>query len=168
MRLLLLRHAIAEDRVAWAARGRDDLERPLTAEGRKRMRRIAETLARLEPEIELVLTSRARRSIETAQILLAALPGEPAFVEAHELAPDGKATALLQRVAGHGQLGAVALVGHEPNLSCFAGLALAGRERSLIELRKGGAALLDFTTRVAPGAAVLAWLLPPAVSRRVG
>ena len=37
MRLLLLRHAIAEERTAFAATGKADRLRPLTDEGRKKM-----------------------------------------------------------------------------------------------------------------------------------
>jgi len=167
MRVLLIRHAIAEDRIVWAARGGDDLERPLSSEGRKRMRRIAETLAWLEPEIDVLLTSPARRAVESAQILLASLPGEPAFQKAPELAPDGTSAGVLQRLKSHRGATAVALVGHEPNLSRLASYLLTGGERDFVEMKKGAGALLDFPDRVAAGAARLRWLVPPGLSRRI-
>lgn len=167
MRLLLVRHAIAEDRIAWAAQGLDDLERPVSAAGRKRMRRIAETLAWLEPEIDVLLSSPAKRCVESAQILLASLPGEPRFETLPELAPDGSPAAVLQRLKAHRQANAVAMVGHEPNLSRLAAFLLAGDERSFVEMKKGAGALLDFPVRVAAGAAVLRWLVPPALSRHI-
>ncbi len=167
MRLLLLRHAIAEDRIAWAAGGKDDLDRPLSAEGRKRMRRIADTLAWLGPELELVLTSPARRAIETAQILFSALPGEPTLLTAPPLAPDGAITAVVALIKSHREAEAIALVGHEPNLSRLAGLLLAGSERSFLEMKKGGGALLEFPGRIAAGQASLHWLVPPGLSRRI-
>ena len=49
MRLLFIRHAIAEDRDEWAKSGRPDAERPLTDRGRERMRRAARGLTRLLP-----------------------------------------------------------------------------------------------------------------------
>lgn len=167
MRVLLMRHAIAEDRIVWAAQGRDDLERPLAAEGRKRMRRIAETLAWLEPEIDVLLTSPARRAVESAQILLASLPGEPTFLMAPELAPDGSSAAVLQRLKSHRDANAIALVGHEPNLSRLAGYLLTGSDRAFVEMKKGAGALLEFPAKLAAGAALLRWLVPPGLSRRI-
>ena len=42
--LLLIRHAIADDRATFARTGRPDRERPLTAEGRRKMRSAAARL----------------------------------------------------------------------------------------------------------------------------
>jgi phosphohistidine phosphatase len=167
MRVLLVRHAIAEDAATWAARGRADDERPLSEEGRRRMRRIAGALARLEGELELILTSPLPRARETAQILAAAYDGQPTLVERAELAPGGAASALLKLLQAQRALPAVALVGHEPALSLFAGLLLAGRERSVVEMKKGAGALVDFPGRIAAGAGVLLWHLPPGELRRL-
>ena len=41
MRLLVVRHAIAEDREAFARSHKDDADRPLTSEGRRKMERAA-------------------------------------------------------------------------------------------------------------------------------
>ncbi len=168
MRALLVRHAIAENPAAWGAKGRSDLERPLTDEGRKRMRRIAATLARLEPELELILTSPALRAAETAAILAAHLPGDARVVEAPALAPDGRTAAALTLLRAQSAHPVVALVGHEPNLSLLAGAMLAGSERSLVVMKKGSAALFEFPGRVTAGGARLLWHLPPALLRRLG
>lgn len=167
MRALLLRHGLAEERAGWAARGRGDAERPLTDEGRRRMKRIAAALARLEPELALVATSPATRARESAEILLAALPREVVLVDQGELAPAGRPGAALKLLQAQRQLLALALVGHEPGLSRLAGLLLAGEERSLLELKKGGAALVDFPGRVAAGAGVLLWHLTPGQLRKL-
>lgn len=167
MRVLLLRHGIAEDRAAWAGGGQEDARRPLTDEGRRRMKRIALALARLEPELALIATSPALRARQTAEILLSALPRGVALAEQTELAPSGRAAAALKLLQAQRQLPAVALVGHEPNLSQLAGLLLAGAERSLLDLRKGGSALLDFPGRVAAGGATLLWHLTPGQLRRI-
>jgi pimeloyl-ACP methyl ester carboxylesterase len=53
MQLLVIRHAIAEDRDAFAASGRDDSERPLTESGRDKMRRVARGLRELVPRIDV-------------------------------------------------------------------------------------------------------------------
>jgi len=167
MRVLLLRHGIAEDRAAWAAGGQGDAARPLTDEGRRRMKKISAALARLEPELALVATSPAVRARETALILHSALPRGVELAERGELAPAAGADAALKWLQSQRQQPAVALVGHEPNLSLLAGLLLAGAERSLLDLKKGGAALLDFPGKVAAGTAVLLWHLTPGQLRRI-
>ena len=72
MKLLLVRHAIAED-VRPGARG-DDAARRLTAEGRGKMERAAGALSELVTELALVLSSPFVRALETAAILAAAWP----------------------------------------------------------------------------------------------
>lgn len=167
MRVLLLRHGIAEDRAAWAGGGADDATRPLTDEGRRRMKKIAAALARLEPEIGLVATSPAARAQQSAAILHAALPRGVVLAEREALAPAARPGAALKLLQAEQKLAALALVGHEPNLSQLAALLLAGEERPLLELKKGGAALVDFPGGVAAGAGTLLWLLTPAHLRRL-
>jgi len=165
MKLLLLRHAVAEDRATFAATGKQDRLRPLTDDGRKKMRKIGEALGGLLPEIALIATSAHVRARESAEILARSCPERPVLSELAELAPDGSSAALLKFLQAQKSLPVVACVGHEPNLSQFAGWLLAGKERSFLELRKGGACLLDFTGRLAPGNAALLWHMTPAQLR---
>ena len=66
MKLLLLRHVVAGDRAAFAATGKEDRLRPLTDDGRKKMRRIADALVGLLPELALIATSPFVRCRESA------------------------------------------------------------------------------------------------------
>lgn len=161
MKLLLLRHAIAADRAAFAASGKEDRQRPLTEDGRKKIRKIAEALAGLLPELALIATSPYVRARDSAEILARAYPERPVLSELGELAPAGSAAALLKFLQAQKSLPIVACVGHEPDLSQLAGWLLAGKEKSFLDLRKGGACLLDFAGRLAPGNAVLSWHLTP-------
>jgi len=165
MRLLLLRHAIAEERTAFAATGKADRLRTLTDEGRKKLKKGAEALAKLLPELALVATSPYARTQESAEILARAWPRPPMISEVADLAPGGSSAAVVKFLLAQKALPAIALVGHEPDLSTLAGLLLTGKERSFVEMRKGGAALLDFPGRLAPGGAVLLWHLPPGLLR---
>jgi phosphohistidine phosphatase len=165
MKLLLLRHAVAEDRAAFAASGKEDRHRPLTEVGRKKMRKIAEALSGLLPELPLIATSPYARARETAEILARAYPELPVLSERPELAPAGSSTTLLKFLQAQKSLPIVACVGHEPNLSQLAGWLLAGQEKSILEMRKGGACLLGFTGRIAPGNATLLWHLTPSQLR---
>ena len=98
-----------------------------------------------------------RPDARLAEILARACPERPVVSELAELAPAGSPAALLKFLQAQKSLPLVACVGHEPNLSQFAGWLLTGGEKSFLELRKGGACLLDFAGRVAPGNATLLW-----------
>ena len=67
MPLLLIRHAWAGDRTAWVG---DDRERPLDERGRSDASALVELLAPFE--LEAILTSPARRCVETVGPLAAA------------------------------------------------------------------------------------------------
>jgi phosphohistidine phosphatase len=164
MDVYLVRHAIAHERNA--ARWPDDALRPLTSAGREKFIIAAMGLARHLPKSAMVLTSPFVRARETADMLVrAAKLRKP--VEAPELAagaPTEKAFALLR---AHRRK-AIVLVGHEPDLSSWVSVALAGdRARLDMEFKKGGAACVRFEHTIAPGRATLLWMLPPRMLRRM-
>lgn len=165
MFLLLVRHAIAEDRVAFSHSGQDDALRPVSAEGRKKMRPVAEALRDLLPGADLLATSPLLRSYQTAQMLSAAFDLAPVSCEA--LAPGASPDALLRWLRAQRSAGTVIAVGHEPALSEFAAFALTGRPQELFSLKKGGACLLEFPSAWRSGSATLHWLLAPAQLRRL-
>ncbi len=163
MRLVLLRHAPAEPRdpVHWP----DDLARPLTPRGVSRMRRAAAGLARLERGIERVYSSPAVRCVESARLLALALGlrDEPARLDA--LLPGAAPLESVRQLAREHAASAVALVGHEPELSEFAS-ALLGVRPGSISFKKAGACALELAAD-GPLAAKLRWWLPPAALRAV-
>ena len=163
MRVLVVRHAIAEDAAAYARDHTDDAGRPLTSEGRKKMKRIARGLHALVPEIQLLATSPLTRAFQTAEIIAAAYDVEPVIEPV--LAPGcppADVARWLQRTASHET---VAIVGHEPALSHTVSWLLAGGERAFVEIKKGGALLLEFPDAVAATHASLAWALTPSQLR---
>src|SRR5437870_7847561 len=86
MRLVVVRHAIAEDREAFARSHKDDAARPLTPDGRRKMARAALGLKELVPELELLAASPYKRALETAEIIAHAY-GHPRVERVPELAP---------------------------------------------------------------------------------
>lgn len=163
MRLLAVRHAIAEEPEEFARTGRDDRLRPLTDEGRKRMRRGARGLRALVPEVDLLATSPLTRAAQTGAIL-DAVYGDLPTVEIEELAPEGTPQDFLLWLRQRGEK-TVAVVGHEPSLSLIVSWLLTGGERRILALRKGGACLLQLDGEPAAGAATLVWALTPAQLR---
>ncbi|UCF42061.1 MAG: histidine phosphatase family protein [Gemmatimonadota bacterium] len=167
MRLLVVRHAIAEDRVAFAATGRDDAERPLTDEGRRRMEQGARGLRQLVPVLDLVATSPLVRAVQTAEIVAAAYDG-PVVERVPVLAAGGDPESVVQWLRGRRAGDTVAVVGHEPDCSILVSHLLAGAQDSFVQLKKGSACLLEFADRPAARAGVLRWALAPKQLRLIG
>jgi len=157
MKLLLVRHAIAEDAESSGA-GDADALRPLTEIGRKKMRKGANRLRSQVDGIDVLACSPRLRARETAGIIARAF-GDLPVLERPELdftcPPEAAATWLGQYPAE----AVLAAVGHEPHLGLLAGLLLTAIPCPLIAFRKGGVALLEFPGRVALGEGVLHWVL---------
>ncbi len=155
---MVFRHGPAEvrDPARWP---RDD-RRPLSEEGRVETRRAAQGLVRHLDGVGLLATSGALRARQTAELLREALEEPPPIEVWEELSLGRLAGPLLDRV---GRLPrsrrTVALIGHEPALSEFVGLALTGEGVPVVHLSKAGAVLIEFPSSVRPGAGRLLWAL---------
>src|SRR6476646_3593802 len=103
MDLILWRHADA-------AEGGRDLDRKLTAKGRKQAARMAEWLLARLPSKYTVLASPARRTRETADAL------GIRYKIAERLAPGAAPADILEAAGWPSHKGAVLVVGHQPDL----------------------------------------------------
>ncbi len=124
MDLILWRHADA-------APGSRDLERKLTARGRKQAERVGAWLIARLPGRYTVLASPAKRARETAD----ALGVRYRIVE--RLAPGAAPGEVLDACGWPAHKGAVVVVGHQPDLGQVAALLLAGAEADW-SVKKGG------------------------------
>lgn len=124
MDLILWRHADA-------APGNRDLERKLTAKGRKQAERVSAWLVARLPGRYTVLASPARRARETAD----ALGSRYRIVE--RLAPGAAPGDILEACGWPSHKGAVVVVGHQPDLGRVAALLVAGAEADW-SVKKGG------------------------------
>ena len=132
MDLLLWRHAEAED-------GKPDLERELTAKGRKQAQRVAEWLQQRLPDSYVLVSSPAARAQQTAEALGRKIRTDPA------LAPGASVAKLLEAAHWPEHKGVVILVGHQPDLGRLAAHLVAGTPQGW-SLKKG--ALWWLSTRV--------------------
>ena len=167
MQLLVIRHAIAEDREDFAATGRDDSERPLTRIGKRRMRRNARGLARIAPAITKVATSPYVRAMETARIVADEFGVQDDIVTVDALTPDHMSEALLPFLSALPPDANVAIVGHEPHLGRLVTWLMASASESHVMFKKGGVALLDLGVRPSAGSAILQWVLTPGQLRAI-
>ncbi|MFY9822130.1 MAG: histidine phosphatase family protein [Thermoanaerobaculia bacterium] len=159
MKLLLLRHAIAEDQSDFSRTGKDDRLRPLTDEGRKKMKQGAKGLREILPDVDLLATSPLTRAAQTGAIV-DSVYGGLAEVEIEELSPEATPTDFLRWLRKQ-KAGTLAAVGHEPSISLILSWLLTGTERRIFSFRKGGACLIEFTGEVGAGTATLLWALTP-------
>jgi phosphohistidine phosphatase len=169
MNLLVIRHAIAEDKETFAKTGRGDDQRPLTEEGRSKMRRAAEGLRVVVPRLASLASSPLVRARETAEIVAPALK-VPRVEIVEALRPDRPFDAFLdwlrqRSLPNEGEDRTIGVVGHEPHLSGLVTWLMTGMTESRVELKKGAACLLRFDETPAAGAAVLRWALTPSQLR---
>lgn len=166
MKLLVIRHAIAEDRETFAETGEEDGLRPLTKSGRRKMRQAAKGLHQLVPALTVLVTSPLTRAVQTGQIVASRYPGVKTLHIA-QLTPRKPLQSLAQWLQSQPGDATVALVGHEPHLGVFVSWMLTGLQESFIVLKKGGACLLEVEGEVKAGRAKLHWLLKPSQLRRL-
>jgi phosphohistidine phosphatase len=158
VRVVVVRHGPAEarDPVRWP----NDDRRPLTNKGRSQTRNAARGLARVASPVDRLASSGATRAVATASIVHDALPRPPPLETWPELAPGNLPNPIFDKLRRKVHAGEEAvLVGHEPTLAEFIGMALMGDGVSVVRLTKGGAACLEFPAGVKPGGARLVWLL---------
>jgi phosphohistidine phosphatase len=161
MRVILFRHgpAARRDTERWP----DDSARPLTSLGARLTRAAAEGLARIETDIEQIVSSPFARTRQTARVLADVLDtGEIEEMEA--LRPEGPTADILQFLSAWVSDRSLVLVGHEPSLGILAGVLLFGSPAGL-PLKKAGACSIRFDGAPREGAGRLSWFLPPRLLR---
>jgi len=111
MKILFIRHSLAIERNEWFD---NDLFRPLSEKGIKRAKKFFTVIKKIYPEIDFIITSKALRAKQTAEILkkfyVNALFEETSFLYPGADVKD------LKKVLEN-KKGTVAIVGHEPDLS---------------------------------------------------
>ena len=167
MDLLVVRHAVAVERETFAATGKPDDLRPLTADGQRKMRQIGKGLQSLVDGLDLLVTSPLTRAAQTAEVLARAYGikvGE--VVEA--LRPGAPFPAFAQWASTRDAASTIAIVGHEPHLSGLVTWLMTGGNQPRIALKKGGACLLTFTGVPRRAEGTLEWLATASQLRRLG
>jgi phosphohistidine phosphatase len=166
MDLLIVRHAIAEERATFSRTGKDDADRPLTPEGSRKFRRGARGLRRLVPSIDVLASSALARAVETAEILRKTYLMDGAVLLG-ELEPGANPAALVPWLRKQRRRRVVAVVGHEPHLSSLIEYLLTESARGFVDLKKGGACRLSLGGDPRTGGAELRWLLTASQLRRL-
>ena len=162
MQLIIIRHAIAEDKERFAKTGRPDTERPLTKHGRTAMAAVAKGLKRQAGSIDVLAASPLVRAAQTASIV-AREYGGMSVGTVPALAPQSAPSAFAAWLRTQRNVNAVAVVGHEPHLGTLITWLISGLRDSHVTLEKGGACMLEIEGQPRARCATLTWLLPPDV-----
>ena len=157
MELLIVRHAIAEER---APRLRD-ADRKLTPKGIRRFTRVVEGLDGLGLTVDRVLHSPWRRAVETARLMEPITTGKQIATELLAADPGDE---LLGLLADQKQGSRIAVVGHQPWLGDLMSILCFGSPSGgdNIRFKKGGVAWLDGAPSEA-GMELVAFLPPKAL-----
>jgi len=161
MKLYLLRHGVA----APAEGGPfSDAERPLTAEGKRKVRFVARAMRkRLEAGKPLLVSSPLIRARQTAEIVAEELKLRRAPVLWESLG-DQDEEAILHALQSLDPIPeSILLVGHEPSMSRTADRLIGVREGPGLALKKAGLCCLEAEQISEEGCARLLWLLTPKI-----
>ncbi|HEY6191572.1 MAG TPA: phosphohistidine phosphatase SixA [Bacteroidota bacterium] len=139
MRLHLLRHAIAVPR-AGTHYPNDD--RPLTEDGRKKMRKAAGGIAAAIGTVDIIFSSPLKRALDTARIAAKELGLAGKITILEELLPGREPGMLVNALLLGRQKESLLIVGHEPDLGVFASTLLGSPALSIV-FKKGGLCRID-------------------------
>ncbi|MCS6884447.1 MAG: phosphohistidine phosphatase SixA [Acidobacteriota bacterium] len=159
MELILIRHAIAEDREKWSG---DDDSRPLTQEGIARMEQVSRGLKGLLEDFDAVYSSPLKRARQTAEILLKVYKSTCPLYVVEELRPEAEPKDFLKVIDY--SLRRVVAVGHEPHVGHLAGLLIGSTVP--FSFKKAAAACFEFLEPQARNSARLLWFVPPKLLRK--
>jgi phosphohistidine phosphatase len=164
MFIYLLRHAVAVDR-SDANLPNDD--RPLTKDGREKMRKAAQGMSRLITEpVDVILTSPLSRAHDTALIAAEAMGCEDKVEVCPELSPGSSYPKLIAALSNHQHHAHVMLVGHAPDLNYIAS-ALLGSASPIVELKKGALCCVEIASLTGRMEGKLLWLMQPKQLRQL-
>jgi phosphohistidine phosphatase len=165
MELYVLRHAIA---LSCSEAGvSQDAERPLSAEGKEKMKCIAKAMKTMGVEVDLVLSSPFVRARDTALMAHDAL-GLKGCLEFTDTLASGQDTKLVlaELKDRFKKMQRIMVVGHEPDLSMLIGKVTSlGRLR--VEMKKAGLAKIEITETTPELKGTLEFLLTPKVMLHV-
>lgn len=157
-----MRHAIAEPH---GTPGFADEDRPLTSEGRRKMKAIARGMQAMGLEFDRLISSPYPRARQTAEIVSAAFSLDIDIWDS--LKPDIRPQQTVAALARAPEE-RVLIVGHQPHLGALVSLLIAGDPGAGIELKKGGLCKLTMDAVRSGRSATLEWLMTPSLLRQIG
>lgn len=172
IKLYLMRHGIAADLGEGGVL--KDADRPLTLEGRSRMKQAATGIREMGLKFNLILSSPLLRSRQTAEAVAEVLDLQHRVKIIESLAPgrafiegEGRHAEIFLELGAY-QFDRALLVGHLPDLSELASFLLTGNRNLNIEFKKGSLCAIEIASLPPRGPGLLRWQMTPAQLRLLG
>jgi phosphohistidine phosphatase len=165
MELYIVRHGIAIDRED--PKSPPDPDRYLTEEGIKKTKQVAESVAALGIEPDLLISSPYVRAMQTAEIFATALEYPKQKIRRTDLLLPGAEPSLFYKELSKDKDSAIVFsFGHAPQLDDLVAAGL-GSKHHVTSLKKAGIAALELK-RISPPSGELLWLSTPKLLRKAG
>jgi phosphohistidine phosphatase len=158
MQIYLLRHGIAEDPTS----GRPDSERPLTAEGKEKLRRVLKRARSADCRPSVILSSPYKRALETSALAAEVLAYEHQIVKVPSLVPEGSPEDVWQEIRRRPNERSILLSSHEPLMSTMVAFLL-NSPALLVDMKKAALVRVECEQLGLRPRGVLKWMLTPAV-----
>jgi phosphohistidine phosphatase len=170
--LYLMRHGIAADLGEGGVM--KDEDRPLTLEGRARMKQAAAGIREFGVKFNLILSSPLLRARQTAEVIAEVLELQHKLKILDSLAPggafvegEGKHAEIFLELGAY-QFDRALLVGHMPDISELASFLLTGNRNLNLEFKKGSLCAIEVTSLPPRGPGLLRWMMTPKQLRLLG
>jgi phosphohistidine phosphatase len=164
MNLFLARHGEA---VATGGVVLRDADRPLSVRGEEDAALMGRVLARICPNLQMVVTSPLLRAVRTGEIMGNEIGSHPVFSVTNHLAPGFRHKSLLDELMLLASDGDILAVGHQPDLSAFIAFLVSGAADASVGMPPGAVARLTVRPGRARHSATLEWLLTPQLAKSV-
>ncbi|MGE5325017.1 MAG: phosphohistidine phosphatase SixA [Actinomycetota bacterium] len=159
MTIYFLRHASAGRKTV---NPKKDERRPLDQEGILQARYIGRLLASLDVQVEHIVSSPLKRSLQTASLVANEVAHEAAIRVEDALRPGSDYSRFREMLSRYRKYEAILLVGHNPNESEFLSKTVSANSGAAhIELKKGAVAKVELNGRNG----TLEWLITPKIAR---
>jgi len=163
MEIYFVRHAPA---VQLSEEEGSDADRPLSDEGKLKIRKAAKGLRKFVDRFDKIYHSPLLRALQTAEIMAEELDCAETIEETKLALPGAKPKALMNFIGLFPSFNKIMIVGHEPSISIMASYLL-GTEKSVIEFKKGAVCRIDVGPEQAFGSGQLIWHLTPKMLRKL-
>jgi len=163
MQLYIVRHGIAIDRED--PKCPPEAERYLTEEGVEKTKQVAEAVAALGIQADLMFSSPYVRATQTAAIFASELEySKQKIRRTDSLLPGAEPGAFLRELAREKDVSTVLCFGHAPHVDGLLAAAV-GASRHITSMKKAGVALVELK-RLLPPTCQLVWLITPKLMRK--
>ena len=163
MQLYIVRHGIAIDRED--PKCPPEAERYLTEEGVEKTKQVAEAVAALGIQADLMFSSPYVRATQTAAIFASELEySKQKIRRTDSLLPGAEPGAFLRELAREKDVSTVLCFGHAPHVDGLLAAAV-GASRHITSMKKAGVALVELK-KLSPPNGQLVWLITPKLMRK--